>query len=70
MNVARSHLNVDGSPKRVFLTEDEAIAERDARCPAKDVYACTLGAGPRHWHIGGSRRIGEIRADLAGRKTK
>lgn len=63
MNV-RTHVNTNGRPKRVFVTEAEAEAERDQYCPAKDVYPCSVGAGPRHWHIGGSRRIAAIRESL------
>lgn len=64
MNPARIHVNANGLPKRIYLTENEAVTERDARCPAKDVYPCSVGAGPRHWHIGGSRRIAQIRKTL------
>ena len=61
----RQHFTFDGRPKRIYLTQDEAEAVRDHDCPAKDVYPCFVGAGPRHWHIGGSRRIAEIRTLLA-----
>ena len=60
----RTHTTADGRPKRIYLTQEEAEAVRDHDCPAKDVYPCSVGAGPRHWHIGGSRRIAEIRAAL------
>lgn len=65
----RTHLNADGRPKRVFLTQQEAETERDARCPAKDVYPCRVGAGPGHWHIGGSRRIAAIRENLTRKQS-
>lgn len=63
MNV-RTHVNANGKPKRLYLTERKAEDERDQHCPAKDVYPCFVGAGPKHWHIGGSRRIAAIRESL------
>lgn len=68
MSVVRGHIKADGTPKRVFVTEREAMAERDQRCPAKDVYPCNEGAAPRHWHIGGRRRISQIRQQPKDRR--